>query len=48
MAGEQRHPDTHSPAIHRDASSAWAYLVRRGGLELAGRDAGFETKLLAV
>lgn len=47
MAGKKRRPNTHSPTIHRDASSAWAHLVRCGGLELTGRDAGFEAKLLA-
>ena len=31
--------------IHRDASTAWAHLVKFGGLELGGRDEGFDDLL---
>lgn len=33
------------PLIHRDARSAWAHLVKCGGLELNDRDDDFEGKL---
>lgn len=35
-----------SDAILRDATSAWAYLVECGGLDLKDRDDGFEERLL--
>jgi hypothetical protein len=38
-------PVTSAP-IHRDAPSAWAYLVERAGLELSDRDDGIEAELL--